>query len=74
MAAADVQLTVANQPDKGYVARPASFEKTLTISLPSQKTVQLQTTGPPLSRASVSALWGPKALENLVHLDFELCG
>ncbi|KAI0920198.1 hypothetical protein AcV5_010002 [Taiwanofungus camphoratus] len=34
-----------------------------------RKTVQLRTDGTPLMRASVSALWGPKALEHLVELD-----
>lgn len=34
-----------------------------------QKSVQLRTTGASSSRASVSALWGPKALDNLVDLD-----
>ncbi|KAI0692134.1 hypothetical protein C8T65DRAFT_745273 [Cerioporus squamosus] len=34
-----------------------------------KKTVQLRTDGTPSTRASVSAIWGPKALENLVELD-----
>ncbi|TFK88963.1 DNA mismatch repair protein MutL [Polyporus arcularius HHB13444] len=34
-----------------------------------KKTVQLRTDGTPSTRASVSAVWGPKALENLVELD-----
>ncbi|EAU83597.2 DNA mismatch repair protein [Coprinopsis cinerea okayama7 len=34
-----------------------------------QKSVQLQTQGTPSLRASVTALWGPKAMENLVELD-----
>ena len=34
-----------------------------------QKTVQLRTDGTPSTRASVSAIWGPKALDNLVDLD-----
>ncbi|KZT05115.1 DNA mismatch repair protein MutL [Laetiporus sulphureus 93-53] len=36
-----------------------------------KKSVQLRTDGTPSTRSSVSALWGPKALENLVEL--ELC-
>ncbi|RDX43321.1 DNA mismatch repair protein MutL [Lentinus brumalis] len=34
-----------------------------------KKTVQLRTDGTPSTRASVSAVWGPKTLENLVELD-----
>ncbi|KAI8992702.1 hypothetical protein BD414DRAFT_481942 [Trametes punicea] len=34
-----------------------------------KKTVQLRTDGVPSTRASVSAIWGPKALETLVDLD-----
>ncbi|RPD53292.1 DNA mismatch repair protein MutL [Lentinus tigrinus ALCF2SS1-7] len=34
-----------------------------------KKTVQLRTDGTPSTRASVSAIWGPKVLENLVELD-----
>ncbi|KAF8063172.1 DNA mismatch repair protein MutL, partial [Lyophyllum atratum] len=33
------------------------------------KTVQLRTSGASSTRASVSALWGPKALDNIVDLD-----
>ncbi|CCM04153.1 uncharacterized protein FIBRA_06315 [Fibroporia radiculosa] len=35
-----------------------------------KKSVQMRTDGAPSMRASVSALWGPKALEHLVELDF----
>ncbi|OBZ74664.1 Mismatch repair endonuclease PMS2 [Grifola frondosa] len=34
-----------------------------------KKTVQLRTDGTPLTRSSASAIWGPKALENVVVLD-----
>ncbi|KAF5376411.1 hypothetical protein D9615_008588 [Tricholomella constricta] len=34
-----------------------------------QETVQLHTSGASSTRASVSALWGPKALDNMVDLD-----
>ncbi|KZT67843.1 DNA mismatch repair protein MutL [Daedalea quercina L-15889] len=34
-----------------------------------KKSVQIRTDGVPSTRASISALWGPKALENLVDLD-----
>lgn len=34
-----------------------------------RKTVQLRTDGAPSLRTSISALWGPKVLENLVDLD-----
>ncbi|KAI0706957.1 hypothetical protein C8Q76DRAFT_681916 [Earliella scabrosa] len=50
-----VRLTVTNQPSGGYGRK--------------QKTVQLRTDGTPSTRASVSAIWGPKALDNLVDLD-----
>ncbi|KAI1784264.1 DNA mismatch repair protein MutL [Ganoderma leucocontextum] len=34
-----------------------------------KKTVQVRTDGTPSTRASVTAIWGPKALEHLVDLD-----
>ena len=36
-----------------------------------KKSVQVRTEGTPSTRASVSAIWGPKALENLVELDLK---
>ncbi|KAI9060339.1 DNA mismatch repair protein MutL [Trametes sanguinea] len=43
---------------------------TVTNQVPGgSKTVQLRTDGVPSIRASVSAIWGPKALETLVDLD-----
>ena len=33
--------------------------------------MQLHTDGTPATRASVSAIWGPKALENLIELDLK---
>ncbi|TFK51203.1 DNA mismatch repair protein MutL [Heliocybe sulcata] len=36
-----------------------------------RKTIQLRTDGTPSTRASVSALWGPKSLDNLI--DLNLC-
>lgn len=62
-------MSVTNQLDKGYVGSAAP-EPELTHAPISQKSVQLSTTGALSSRASVSALWGPKALDSLV--DFEL--
>ncbi|KAI0776511.1 hypothetical protein BD413DRAFT_602116 [Trametes elegans] len=42
----------------------------VTNQLPGgKKTTQLRTEGAPSTRASVSAIWGPKALDNLVDLD-----
>ena len=38
-------------------------------SLNSRKTVSLRTDGSPSLKASVSALWGPKALDDIVGLD-----
>ncbi|KAI0742215.1 hypothetical protein C8Q80DRAFT_1220949 [Daedaleopsis nitida] len=38
-------------------------------SVGGRKSLQLRTDGTASTRASVSALWGPKALENLVELD-----
>lgn len=42
----------------------------MTISY-RKKSVQLRTDGTPTIRASVSAIWGPKALDNLVELDLQ---
>ncbi|TFK38593.1 hypothetical protein BDQ12DRAFT_651711 [Crucibulum laeve] len=36
-----------------------------------QKSVQIRTQGTPSPRASVTALWGPKALDNIVDLDLK---
>ncbi|KAF8884622.1 histidine kinase-like ATPase [Infundibulicybe gibba] len=51
-----VRLTVSNQMEKGY-------------ELP--KTIQLRTPGSDSNRASVTALWGPKAIEHIVDLDLK---
>ena len=37
----------------------------------SRKTVSLRTDGTPSLKASVSALWGPKALDDIVELDLD---
>jgi DNA mismatch repair protein PMS2 len=37
----------------------------------SRKTVSLRTDGTPSLKASVSALWGPKALDSIVELDLD---
>lgn len=44
------------------------------VFLNSRKTVSLRTDGTPSLKASVSALWGPKALDDIValNLDFEV--
>lgn len=44
------------------------LSETLIVSL-SAKTTQIQTLGSPSCRASVTALWGPKALDNIVDMD-----
>ncbi|TCD62462.1 hypothetical protein EIP91_006832 [Steccherinum ochraceum] len=44
---------------------------TCSNTIKGRKTVQLRTDGTPSSRSSLSALWGPKALENIVDLDLE---
>ncbi|KAL1689712.1 DNA mismatch repair protein MutL [Schizophyllum commune] len=49
-----VKLTVSNQMDKGCVLA---------------KSIQIRTPGQPSCRASVTALWGPRALDNVVDLD-----
>lgn len=36
-----------------------------------RKTIQLRTDGMPSTKAAVSAIWGPKALEHLVELDLK---
>lgn len=36
-----------------------------------KKSVQLRTDGTPDTRASVSAIWNPRALENLVELELK---
>ena len=43
----------------------------LTMYVFRKKSVQVRTEGTPSTRASVSAIWGPKALENLVELDLK---
>ncbi|KAH8093085.1 DNA mismatch repair protein MutL [Cristinia sonorae] len=44
---------------------------TCTNQVKGKKTVLLRTDGSPSSRSSVSSLWGPKALENVVDLDLQ---
>lgn len=62
-----VRLSVSNQPEGGYVPRfPAHIP---THPPTSRKTTQLKTDGSPSIKASVTALWGSKALDNIVDLD-----
>jgi len=67
-AATGIRLTVSNQPEKGYQQSLSSFLPN-TNSVSRAKTTQIQTLGSPSCRASVTALWGPKALENIVDMD-----
>src|SRR5436853_951068 len=46
-----------------------SLSATLTMNCLRAKTTQIQTLGSPSCRASVTSLWGPKALENIVDMD-----
>lgn len=62
-----VRLSVSNQPEGGYVFHlPAHIP---THPPTSRKTTQLKTDGSPSIKASVTALWGSKALDNIVDLD-----
>lgn len=63
-----VRMAVSNQPEGGYVFRIicASHDPNHSCS---RKTVQLKTDGTPSIKASVTALWGTKALDNVVDLD-----
>ncbi|KAF8621431.1 hypothetical protein AX15_007791 [Amanita polypyramis BW_CC] len=38
-----------------------------------QRVVQIKTDGTPAFKASMTALWGPKAMENVVDLDLNFC-
>ena len=62
-----VRLTCTNQV-KGYVLCAFLGCQQLMFDV-RKKTVQLRTDGSPSCRASVSALWGPKSLEQMVDLD-----
>jgi hypothetical protein len=59
---------VSQQSDRGRVGirfdRPFRF-----LTRRSRKVVQFKTDGSPSIRASVLAVWGSKALENMVDLD-----
>ncbi|KAJ7040580.1 hypothetical protein C8F04DRAFT_1082777 [Mycena alexandri] len=62
-------LTLLN----AYALGPCSSENGVRLTVSNQadkgaKSVQIRTPGTPSLRESVSALWGPKALENLVPL------
>lgn len=48
---------------------PHSLKLKLGVSRNSRKTVSLRTDGTPSLKASVSALWGPKALDDIVELN-----
>ena len=64
-----VRLTVTNQMDKGCVLHHYHGSSFHTDEKSSQKNVQISTTGATSPRAAVSALWGTKALENIVDLE-----
>ena len=65
-----VRLTCTHQPKGGYVfVTILPYLPTNTWTYRRKKSVQLRTDGSPSIRSSVSALWGPKTLENLVELD-----
>lgn len=53
---------------------PSPHSLRLDAFLDSRKTVSLRTDGVPSLKASVSTLWGPKALDDIVvlNLDFEV--
>jgi hypothetical protein len=51
--------------------RPLPRSPRFDAFLNSRKTVSLRTDGTPSLKASVSALWGPKALDGIVSLDLE---
>ena len=51
--------------------RPLPRLLRLDAFLNSRKTVSLRTDGTPSLKASVSALWGPKALNDIVELDLD---
>jgi DNA mismatch repair protein PMS2 len=50
---------------------PPSRSLRLDAFLNSRKTVSLRTDGTPSLKASVSALWGPKAPDGTVELDLD---
>ncbi|KAJ6535111.1 histidine kinase-like ATPase [Mycena capillaripes] len=63
-------LTLLN----AYALGPCSSHNGVRLTVSNQadkgqKSVQIRTSGTPSLRESVSALWGPKALENIVTLD-----
>lgn len=70
-AGSGVRLTVSNQPEKGYVSIFRIFFEVLTQQKQSPSSVQIKTMGIPSPRASVTALWGPKALDNVVDIDLK---
>lgn len=61
-------MAVSNQPEGGYVFCIICASHDANHSC-SRKTVQLKTDGTPSVKASVTALWGTKALDNVVDLD-----
>lgn len=71
---AAVRLSVANFSEKGYEVCQFIDHHRLTGKLHRQKSVQLQTSGTPSIKAAVTALWGSKALDNVIEMDlaFEL--
>lgn len=65
-----VRLTVTHLAGSGYVACYLSWTSLSWLTFPfRKKSVQMRTNGAPSTRASVTALWGPKALEQLVDLN-----
>ncbi|KAJ7279405.1 histidine kinase-like ATPase [Mycena rebaudengoi] len=63
-------LTLLNAYALGPCSSRAGVRLTVSNQLDKgQKSVQIRTPGIPSLRASVSSLWGPKALDNIVDLD-----
>jgi DNA mismatch repair protein PMS2 len=60
-----------------YALLPCATEPGIRLTATNQsekgtKTQQLVTHGTPSMKESVTALWGPKALDNIVDLDLEI--
>lgn len=67
-----IRLGVTNQVEGGCVFLRVKFlSSSLMMFLGGRKSVQIRTDGTPSLRASVSTLWGPKALTNIVDLELE---
>lgn len=67
-----VRLTVSHLSETGLVNIPFTYCSILLTEYSRKKTIQIQTDGSSSLKKCVTALWGPKALDNIIPLDLDV--